>query len=506
MEDRISPSERLKRIRELVCLSQREIAKEFGVSAAAIAHWESGVRPIPGPVLRLIELYEQHVLESPENTDKQAEQLRAMTLSWARKLVQNERSSPANLRVVVTEAIQRYLSVALDKDLIRKRIQLALLSRIVDSVGEIKGVPMKIAQVASFLDVNMTPELRESLAQLQTMGSPMPANMVARCIHDEFGVHPRRLFAEWAPQPIAVASIGQVHRARLHTGEIVAVKVQHPGIRKKIQAAFDKLSIVQYLASLGKQGSRSLFDEIRTRVIDECDYEVEAANQTRFREVFAAEPRIVIPKVFTEFSRRTVLTTEFCDGQGYREFLAASSEAERNLAAETIARFHMSALMRHGLMHADPHPGNYVFLGNGRVAFVDFGRTVSYPQEKIASNRDLVVGVLTGDSSRTKNAMQRLDLVTDWTRFDFDEFYELLRRQDEHHLYDGRFQMTPEHVAKIDRLMRNYSGRKHLRITRDFFWFMFLNRSLLHLFADMRATSNWRRSGLEVLGLLPSFS
>ncbi len=175
--------------------------------------------------------------------------------------------------------------------------------------------------------------------------------------------------------PIASASIGQVHRGRLHDGREVAVKVQHPGIARAVESDLANASLLESFASVlgGKRfDTRAMFDVIRARCREELDYVHEARNLLVFASLHAGDPQVRIPELIASHSRARVLTTELVRGATFDEACAASAE-ERREWARTLWRFVFKGTLVGGVLNADPHPGNYIFQENGRVTFLDYG-------------------------------------------------------------------------------------------------------------------------------------
>lgn len=254
----------------------------------------------------------------------------------------------------------------------------ASIYHIVASLGQLKAIAMKMGQHLSYVDNSLTDEVRAAMAALQTHSQPMSAAQVTRILSDELGATARPIIDSIDLHPLASASIGQVHRARLPSGTRVAVKIQHEGIARALASDFGPASIATRIAGWLYPGVpvRELAGEARARVIDECDYRSEARMQRELATVFGYHDVIAIPAVHDAYSTRRVLTTDLVDGMHLDEYLATEpSQAARDRFGQALFDFYVGALLRHGILNGDPHPGNYLFHPDGKLWIVDHGCT-----------------------------------------------------------------------------------------------------------------------------------
>ena len=262
-------------------------------------------------------------------------------------------------------------------------VQLAL--EMVETFAELRGVAMKVGQMLSYVDDTLPPEARRVPSLLQRDAPPMPYDVVKKRLEEELGKPVSEAFLELDEVPLAAASIGQVHRARLPDGQEVAVKVQYPGIDKAMGADLKNgkiLSIFQK-ALFFRTDAAGILEELEQRLLDECNYLKEADYQDTFRQRFAGHPRIVVPEVHRAYCTRHVLTTTLYRGMNFYDWLARSpSAAEREVACRTFYRFYLGSFYIDGLFNCDPHPGNYIFLEDGRVVFLDYGCSRPFTQER----------------------------------------------------------------------------------------------------------------------------
>ncbi len=250
-------------------------------------------------------------------------------------------------------------------------------------LGELKGGAMKFGQALSIFEAALPPEIagpyRATLTKLQESAPPLPASTVHRVLAEDLGPDWREAFAEFSDKPAAAASIGQVHRARWRDGRDVAVKIQYPGAGRALLSDFNQLSRVARLFAVLMPGLevKPLLDELRSRVAEELDYHLEAESQHAFAVAYAGDPDIFVPDVVAGTSH--VLITEWMDGTPLSKIISDGSQEERDRAGLLFARFLFSGPARAGLLHADPHPGNFRLLADGRLGVLDFGAVDRLP-------------------------------------------------------------------------------------------------------------------------------
>ena len=391
----------------------------------------------------------------------------------------------------------------------RRELDLAFEMRttqqVSEALGQMKGALMKVGQMASYLDQGLPEHVRSTLADLQQNAPPMSAELAAAVIEEELGAHPNALFATWDPTPIASASIGQVHRALTHDGRAVAVKVQYPGVAEAVAADLDNAGFI--FAGLGVifpgLDHRSLVTELRERLAEELDYELEAANQRAFADYYDGHPTIHIPRVVDELSSRRVLTSELSDGVRWDELLTWSQE-EKDLAAETLYRFAFGSLYRLAAFNGDPHPGNYLFHPGGRVTFLDFGLVKYFSSAELDEFGEMIHHmVIDHDASAFRATVERLGLlpagldVTDADVIDYlGHFYEFV-------VVEGDFTITPDYASETVRRFFDTSGpyavmQKAANLPASFVIIQRISLGLYAILGELRATADWRRIAEEL--------
>ncbi len=248
-----------------------------------------------------------------------------------------------------------------------------------ETLGTMRGLAAKIGQMASYVD-GLVPEEHRGAYEtaLSTLRASAPTSSpaaVRKVIEEDLGGAIDALFSEWEDAPVASASIGQVHRAKMHDGVEVAVKVQHPGIHRAIESDLSNASILETLAAAGgarRFQTKEALAVIKARFREELDYALEAERITYFAKVHAGDPTVRVPHLVAARSSKRVLTTEFVRGATFEEACAATPH-ERRAWAETMWRFVFKGNLIGGKFNADPHPGNYIFHDGGKVTFLDYG-------------------------------------------------------------------------------------------------------------------------------------
>jgi aarF domain-containing kinase len=248
--------------------------------------------------------------------------------------------------------------------------------RVLDSMAYLRGATMKVGQtLANFPDI-VPGEFVQTLERLHFDAPPMHWSLLREMVFNELGDDPENIFASFDKRAFAAASLGQVHRARLKSGQEVAVKIQYPGIARTVGEDFSNLLLFMLPSRLGAdwENAREQFDDLRMRVHHESDYQREAATLQKVRPLFRDNEGIVIPRVFPEHSTERVLTMERLGGVHLDEFLASSPSQElRNQFARKIVRSWYRMMYAARLLYIDLHPGNFLFMDDGRLGVIDFG-------------------------------------------------------------------------------------------------------------------------------------
>ncbi|HEX5061646.1 MAG TPA: AarF/UbiB family protein [Kofleriaceae bacterium] len=460
--DRRSESQRLRHVRDELDLTQRQLAELFGVAASAIAQWESGQHTIPGPVLRLLELYEREMGLGEQTVTKR--------LPFEATTRTARVAAASVLWLVFFGALQES-----EGNPLLRQVREASLRRVTRMLGELKGLAMKLGQMISYADVIMTERERAVLSMLQTDTKPMSAAAVCQVFVQELGKTPRQLFATWSADPIATASIGQVHEARLADGRSVAVKVQYPRIVQALEIDLGHAARFDRALALFFRGQQHpiILDELRARILEECDYTLEASNQGEAARAFAARSDIRIAGVIPELSSRRILTSELLAGAPLLSFVKTASASARERAALALLDFYFQGLFLHRFFHTDPAPTNFLFTDE-HVCFLDFGRIKRFSQRFVDQLKQMLRAILSRDRDGVRAMLIDMGAVPDPHTYDFDYAYRALLHVHRPFLGEGAFAYTAEHLRKMWHVFIYANpNRSRINITPDM---VFLNQ------------------------------
>jgi predicted unusual protein kinase regulating ubiquinone biosynthesis (AarF/ABC1/UbiB family) len=430
---------------------------------------------------------------------------RTLARSRAARMVRIGRLSARLSTTWLGARLRRWLGSPERRQRLDAEARRASAAHIAQTMGHMKGAFMKLGQMLSFVSDDVPEEFRAALSSLQASAPPMDFLLLRAVAEEELQRPLERAFARFDERPLASASIGQVHRATLPSGEEVAVKIQYPGIADAIRADLDNAALLYRLLTPFYPGldARPVVDELRARIVEELDYAREAANQRRFLRLYEGHPFIRIPRVVDSHSTARLLTSEFIDGRRFAE-ICALDDASRSRYGEIIFRFVFGSILRHGIFNGDPHPGNYLFDADGRVVFLDFGCVKYFPSEMLADWRALVASHLAGDRDRFMHQLVALGFIPSGAGYDrdvlfdhFGYFYEPIQ-QDREFVFTREYNARSfKHVFKPDGKSTGLAQR--LNMPRDF---VFVNRiqwGVHSVLAHLRARGNFHRIERELL-------
>jgi predicted unusual protein kinase regulating ubiquinone biosynthesis (AarF/ABC1/UbiB family) len=396
------------------------------------------------------------------------------------------------------------------------RRALALADEIVTQLGQMKGAAMKFGQVLSTVDFELVPEgereaFKTKLAALRDDAPQVPFAKMRAVIISDLGGSLAEHFATFEDTPVAAASIGQVYRATLHDGRDVAVKVQYPGVAEAVETDLRNAAVLLPLVRRLAPGldARALLKELRERIGEELDYELEAQHHRRVARAFKGHPYILVPQVVTSMSTRRVLITEFVEGRGFAE-VQKLPEDERDRFAEICFRFFHGLLHRERIAAGDPHPGNYLLATDGRVCFLDFGLVRRMDADYLEDERALARAVIAGDAGQVHHYMSTLGYLPDPAAFAPERVLGQLASAGEWTFTTGFRRLTPEYVRAtmeqsgspaspyFEEMRRQTIPPQALLLRR-------MEGLLFSVLGELRAGADWGALALEyVAGAEPS--
>ncbi len=385
-----------------------------------------------------------------------------------------------------------------------------MAEHLAEVLGDMKGAAMKLGQLLSFVDLDVPPEVRtiyhDALAKLREDAPAFDADAIAQVIEEEYGAPPDEVFASFDPDPLAAASIGQVHAAKLDDGREVVVKVQYPGVAEAVRADLRNAESFAPLARLlsPNQEIDPLLDELRERIDDELDYEHEAQYQRAFAQRYADHPFIRVPDIVGDLCRNRVLVSERIRGQRFDDFVAETGEAEHQRAGEIIFRYAFGSIGRFRLFNGDPHPGNYLIDqestapdGGPRVAFLDYGSVKMFTSERFASMRTIERSLSAGDRDAAIGALRDAGFLPRNAVVDEDRVYEWFRLYTRPVLADQPFCFTSEYAAEVisshmDPRSRYADVLRKLNLPSDYLLLNRIQWGLNSVLARLGACNDWR--------------
>ena len=377
--------------------------------------------------------------------------------------------------------------------------------KMVGALGQMKGAAMKLGQFASFIDTEFIPDeyreiYQEQLAKLRTDAPAMPWQKVEKVLSEEYEGEPlSELFAEFEPEAFAAASIGQVHRAELLDGRRVAVKIQYPGIAEALDADLRNAGTIVRLARALAPGldAKAIANELRERVMEELDYEYEAQNQRSFARAYREHPFIYVPEVITRLSRRRVLVTELVEGIGFEQVKQLPHE-ERSRFGEIVFRGSFGSIYHLQHFNADPHPGNYILLPDGRVAFLDFGMTKKLDREQILLEQRALDAAFHADPELLRRAFHDLGFVKNPSKLDAERLMEHTMAVSGWFIEDREIEISAKRVMKIiestnDPRSEYYDLMRRESLPADELMGRRMEIGVVAVLGQLRAKRNWHR-------------
>ncbi|MDP9378282.1 MAG: AarF/ABC1/UbiB kinase family protein [Actinomycetota bacterium] len=395
-----------------------------------------------------------------------------------------------------------------------ERRHLEAAEQIVAALGTMKGAAMKFGQVMSFLDVGLVPEehreeFQRKLGALRDAAPKVRFADMRKVIESQLDAPLDELFAEFDSEPIAAASIGQVYRARLHPqgdeeqGREVAVKVQYPGVAQAVRADLQNLGLILRLVKQVAPGLdvSATAEEIRNRIGEELDYELEAQNQRSLARIYRGHPFIQVPDVVSSMSREKVIVSEFVAGAGFEE-IKEMDQLARDRIGEIVFRFFMGCMYRHHQFSGDPHPGNFILLADGRVAFLDFGLFKVMPKELIEVELACQRAAHEGDAENLHRIFAETGFISEPDRFRPDKLLTQFRDATWWYVLDREIELDPEIATQVmidmsDPRSQHFGQMRHETLPPDHLFGRRCEMLTLAVISQLRAKGNWHRTARE---------
>jgi len=392
------------------------------------------------------------------------------------------------------------------KALAKRQVETA--EQIVAALGTMKGVAMKLGQVMSFLDVGLVPEeyreeFQAKLAELRDAAPKVAFKEMKQVIESQYGEPIEETFATFDPVPIAAASIGQVYKARLEDGRDVAVKVQYPGVAQAVRADMQNLGIILRLMKSVAPGldPKAMGDEIRSRIDEELDYELEAQNQRTLARLFRGHPFMMVPEVVTSLSHEKVVVTQFIHGRGFEELKQLPQE-ERDRLGEIVFRFYFGCMYRHHQFSGDPHPGNSMLLDDGRMAFLDFGLFKRIPAAIAEFELQTARLGMAGEGEELIEHLHRGGFIGRTKYYTPEGILEQFHDLTWWYTTDEEIELTPEIATAVviemsDPRSTHFAKMRHETLPPDHLFGRRLEMLTLAVMSQLRARGNWHRIARE---------
>ena len=331
----------------------------------------------------------------------------------------------------------------------------ALARELVEQLGQMRGAAMKVGQVLSTIDFTALPEgeredFKQTLAKLRDDVPPLPYKQVEKLLREDLGEKPATVFSEFEEEAFAAASIGQVHRAVTREGRAVAVKVQYPGVAEAVDTDLRNLTLLLPLVKRLAPGLdvKAVYAELRERIAEELDYELEAQNHRAVARAHRGHPFAHVPEVHTELSSRRVLVTDLITGARFGEVKTLDDET-RDRFGEIVFRFYFGLVHHTGRVAGDPHPGNYLLLDDGRVGFFDFGLMRVLDRAYLDREASVAVAIDAGDAQGVHAALSELGYLPEPATFEPEALMAQIAAMGAWYLEPGPRRLSPAYVAEL---------------------------------------------------------
>lgn len=359
-------------------------------------------------------------------------------------------------------------------------------------MGSMKGVFMKLGQIMSFANDNLPPHAQQMLKSLQKDSPPMSFDLARGVVESELGGDLSRFFKDVDEEPLAAASIGQVHRARLKDGTQVVLKVQYPGVDTAIENDLRMSGgLAAMIGSFARNiDAKAVVTELKARLRDELDYRRELHNQQIFCDIWAGHPYIRIPQVYPDFSAKKVLCQEYKRGLDFYEFLDAASTKEKRFAVHVLQDFVFDSMHLYHVFNGDPHPGNYIFHEDGGITFLDFGCIKYFPEGFVDNLKAMSAAIMEKDRDRFVESILKMKMVLPGRPFDPELLWNFFLYHSAPFAENAAFEFTAEWVARAKEVMQ-VDVLQQINLPPDMLFFNRITFGLNAIFQKLGAHDNF---------------
>ncbi len=384
-------------------------------------------------------------------------------------------------------------------------LQRIVAQKLTRELGKLKGPLMKLGQITGQSAPGLSSEMRQNLRSLVDTSATIHGKIIRGIVERELKRPIDKVFEEWSDAAFASGVVGQTHFAVLKGGRPVIVKVRYPGLLDAVKSDLRLLKRMRPIlrSVLGFSNIDKIYAEVHTIMLAECDFMREAKNQMAFRKIFNGDPEIVIPEVHADLCTEEVIVMEYIDGQRFREFVQQSTQEERNRAGTIIFRFAAHSIHEYCIFHADPHPGNFLFLKDKRIAFLDFGFIKRWPVEYVEHLKRQALAIIHYDLEEFAETTRQLGFVLDEGKFDFAAVLQNYRDSTALPWYqDAPFHFTPDFIyTQLNKVVTGQMTQPGaVQLPEEFFANVRLYWGLFSVLAQLGAEANWHRI------LLPTFT
>lgn len=332
-------------------------------------------------------------------------------------------------------ALKSFFATAEQKNVLKEEFWNRFADDLSDTLGDLRGILLKFGQIMSYMEIDISPVMKQKLSKLQDHAAVCKWSEIRPVLEKSLGKPFDEVFEEIDKLPFASASIGQVHRATLPGGEKVAVKIQYPGIVDAVNADLSSSEILATLAAIvmsflddGKeQRTLTLVEEIKRFMLNELNYQEEARIQNHFRKCYENHPEIIIPAIYDDFCTREILVSQIIEGTSFERKITQLEKQQNKLdkIGEIFLDYQLGSLFKYSVLNGDPHPGNFRFVDDDKIACLDYGCFIEVDSRRLQWLRELIFAASVGDELKLRDNLIQLVRVDDYSVPDSNDIHFL---------------------------------------------------------------------------------